>query len=121
MRINRKTLLILGVVAILIVGVGGLVLAAQSNGLILNQNDDDNGSEIGENEGSATAADATLTQDEAIAIAEAERNSTATAIELEREHGKVIYSIELADGSEVEVDANTGDILQIEGAGSDSD
>ena len=120
MKINRKILLPLLIAALLVLAVGAAVLVNAQD----SQPGPDTGEadEVGgESESQALPADVTLTQDEAIAIAEAERGSTAAAVELEGEGGHALYSIELEDGSEVEVDANTGDILQVEGAGSDGD
>ena len=120
MKIHRKILLSLLIAALLVMGVGAAVLVNAQD----SQPGPDTGEteeEGGETESPASPSDAALTQDEAIAIAEAETGSTAAFVELENEGGSVIYSIELEDGSEVEVDANTGDILQVEGAGTDSD
>lgn len=114
MKNNRKTLLLIGALLILTI-TAGVLFAAQTTP---NTPDDD---EAGEVESQASASDATLSQDEAIAIAEAETGSTAAFVELERENGTVLYSVELEDGSEVEIDANTGDILEVEGAGADGD
>ncbi len=114
MKINRKTLLLVGALIILIV-TAGILLAAQT----LPPTPDDE--EAGEVESQASASDAALSQDEAIAIAEDYTGSTAAYVELERENGTVVYSIELEDGSEVEVDGNTGDILEVEGVGADDD
>lgn len=120
MRINRKILLPLLIAALLILGISfaALVTAQDAPSAPDTAETED---EAGEAEDPASASDATLTQDEAIAIAEAETGSTAAFVELENEGGTVLYSVELADGSELEIDANTGDILQVEGAGADDD
>ena len=122
MRINQKISLAVVLLAILVVtAVGGALVAAQDTtspaGATIIQSSDDEG----EKQTSASTSEAVLTEAEAVTIAEAERDSTATFVELEREGGIVVYSIELDDGSEVEVDATTGDILEIESAGSNDD
>lgn len=122
MRINQKISLVVVLLAILVVtAVGGALVAAQDTtspaGATIIQSSDDEG----EKQTSASTSEAVLTEAEAVTIAEAERDSTATFVELEREGGIVVYSIELDDGSEVEVDATTGDILEIESAGSNDD
>lgn len=118
MRINRKILLPLLIVALLVLGIVGAVLvyASQPAPDTVEAEDDE-----GEVESQASASEATLTRDEAIAIAEAETGSTAAFVELENENNTLVYSVELEDGSEIEIDASTGDILEIEGAGADSD
>lgn len=114
MKINRKTLLLVVALAILTVTTG-VLFAAQTT-----PNTPDT-EEEGEVESPASASDAALTEDEAVAIAEAHTGSTAAFVELERENGMVVYSIELEDGSEVEIDASNGDIVEEEGAGADDD
>ncbi|MBC8172219.1 MAG: PepSY domain-containing protein [Anaerolineae bacterium] len=123
MHINQKSLIAIVLLTLLLGTMGGVALVAaqgkpSSIDAPANQtgNDDE-----GEGETPASSSDAALTEAEAIAIAEAERSSKATFIELEHEAGLVVYSIELEDGSEVEVDASTGAILEIEGSGSDDD
>ena len=114
MKINRKGLLLLVALIVLTISAAALVAAQGSPPAP----DTEEGSET---ESQVSASDVALTQEEAIAIAEAETGSTAAFVELERENSTALYSIELKDGSEVEVDANTGDILQVEGAGGGGD
>jgi len=116
MKINRKVLLTLFIVTLVILGIGAAALVAAQGSQPDTDTEDDN-----ETESVAAPSDTTLTQEEAIAIAEAETGSTTAFVELEKEGGFVIYSIELEDGSEVEIDANTGDILEVEGAGANDD
>ncbi|MBZ0283123.1 MAG: PepSY domain-containing protein [Anaerolineae bacterium] len=121
MRINSKRLLSILVITLLALAVGGVMfVVAQDATLASNveilQNDTD---DIGDNATAAT--EVTLTQDEAIVIAEAARDTTAILVELESEHGVNVYSIELADNSEVEVNANTGEIIEIELPSIDND
>jgi uncharacterized membrane protein YkoI len=49
-----------------------------------------------------------------IVIAEEELLSTVMFVELERENGQLVFEAELEDGSEIEIDAENGDILEIE-------
>lgn len=112
MQINRKSLLIVMLIGLLVLAVGGTVLVAAQTELPATEVEADHDGDSVETP--ASAVDALLTEAEVMAIAQAERGSTVVASELEREGGVVIYSIELADGSEVEIDANTGAILQTE-------
>ena len=119
MRINRKTGLLL-LAALLLLGISAAALTfAQDAGSA----PDSGETEVNEggSEGAVSASAVKLTEAEAIAIAEAKAHSTYTAVELESEDGVALYSIELKDDSEVEVDANTGVILQVEVPGSDGD
>ncbi len=112
MTLNRKVLLAL--VALVIVSIfAGVLVAAQGSPPAPDTEAD------GEEESLASPSEAALTQDEAVAIAEEYTGSTAAFVELEHEGGTVVYSVGLEDGSEVEVDGNTGDILEVEGADDD--
>jgi uncharacterized membrane protein YkoI len=114
MKVNRKVLLAL--VALVVLSIfAGVLVAAQAPQPVPDTEED------GEEESLASPSQAALTQDEAVAIAEEYAGSTAASVELEHEGGAVVYSVELEDGSEVEVDGNTGDILEVEGAGGDDD
>ncbi|MEO5886201.1 MAG: PepSY domain-containing protein [Anaerolineales bacterium] len=66
---------------------------------------------------------AAITQEEAEAIALAQYpDAKVLATELENEGGTLLYSIELDNGAEVEVDANTGTVLPAEAeTGAESD
>lgn len=56
-----------------------------------------------------------LSREDAIGIAEGEYpGETAHEVELEVEAGVAVYSVELSNGMELEIDANTGEILQTE-------
>ena len=60
-------------------------------------------------------AQAQLSEDEAAQIAMAEfPGSSANEVELEEEDGLAIYEVTLSNGYEVEVDGNTGDIVETE-------
>lgn len=64
---------------------------------------------------SASAQQGQLTADEARTAAEAASpGATATDVELEREGSKDVYEVQLDNGMEVEIDAVTGEILEIE-------
>ncbi|MCI0710267.1 MAG: PepSY domain-containing protein [Chloroflexi bacterium] len=122
MRTNQKSLLSIFLISLLLVIVGGAVLvAAQDTAPSAEASGIQNGDDNGEAETPASASDAVLTEAEAVAIAEAERGSTATYVELERERGVTLYSIELTDNSEVEINANTGEVIEIELPGTDND
>jgi uncharacterized membrane protein YkoI len=120
MRTNSKYLMITLLLILLVSAIGGaaLVMAADATSLVPAFEE---GEKEGEDERPASASEARLTEAEAIAIAEAARSSTARYVELEREGGIVVYSIELEDGSEVELNADTGDIVEIELPGQDDD
>lgn len=63
-----------------------------------------------------------LTRAEAEQIALADYpGATVTEVELEKEHGNVHYSVEMSNGVEVEVDGNTGQILEVEHGEDDRD
>jgi uncharacterized membrane protein YkoI len=122
MRTHQKSLLSIFLISLLVVVVGGAVLvAAQDAAPSAEASGIQNGDVNGEAETPVSASDAVLTEAEAVAIAEAERGSTATYVELEREHGVTLYSIELTDNSEVEINANTGEVIEIELPGTDND
>ena len=82
---------------------------------------EDDGDNETEDESPIPAGEATLTEAEAIAIAVAERGTQSKRVELERERRRLVYSIEMVDGSEVEIDADTGTIIEVEPPGSDQD
>lgn len=73
--------------------------------------------------GAALKDQAAITQEEAEAIALAQYpDAKVVATELENEGGTLLYSIELDNGAEVEVDANTGTVLPTEAeTGAESD
>ena len=83
--------------------------------------DGDGEADDGENESRLSPSEVTLSEAEAISIAESETGSSAGKVELERERRRAVYSIEMADGSEVELDADIGKIIEIEAPGSDND
>lgn len=57
----------------------------------------------------------TLSREDAIGIAEGEYpDATAHEVELDVEAGIAVYSVELSNGMELEIDANTGELLQSE-------
>jgi uncharacterized membrane protein YkoI len=114
MKINRKFLLALG--GLIVLGIFAAALVAAQGSQPAPDTEED-----GEEESLTSPSEAALSQDEAVAIAEQYTGSTAAFVELENEGGTVVYSVELEDGSEVEVDGNTGDILEVEGAGADDD
>ena len=65
---------------------------------------------------------ATISPEEAQATAEAANpGSTATEVELDDENGSLVYSVELDNGLEVQVDAGDGTILHTEQAGDEAD
>ncbi len=73
-----------------------------------------------------TAADATgLTEEQVIEIALAEVAGEVEDVDLERHKGKQIYEIEILaeDGTEMEVEisAETGDVLRVKAEGEDCD
>ena len=60
-----------------------------------------------------TATDATTTLEEAIAKAKALfADKTVAKTETEQEHGTTVYEIKFTDGSEVEIDATTGEVIE---------
>ncbi len=117
----KSRLLIIAAVLILVMLAGAALVTAQKLPSSVTPGQGANISDDSGDETPASPADAQLTEAEAIAIAEAERGSTATFVELEREGGLVIYSIDQADGSEVEVDASSGAIVEVELADGNDD
>ena len=67
-----------------------------------------------EQEGAHLAAEAALSIEEAIAIASEEVEGRAGEVELEREGGRLLYEIEFDSGYEVELDASTGEVVEVE-------
>ena len=66
--------------------------------------------------------DASLSEDEAIQIAIAEfPGTTSTSVDLEEEDGRAVYEINLSNGYEVEVDGNSGQVLETEASDDNSD
>ena len=82
--------------------------------------DDDDASE---SNGADLQSQAGITQEEAEAIALAQYpGAKIIASELENENGTLLYSFDLDNGQEVELDANTGTVLPAEAeTGADSD
>lgn len=110
MKLNRW--IALAAIALLVVGALGAIayiVFAQGPGT-----DRDEASESQDN--SAVLQDqAAITQEEAEAIALAQYpDAKVLATELENEGGTLLYSIELDNSAEVEVDATTGTILPAE-------
>ncbi len=94
-RIGKRTILALFV--------SGILLAGVLIGVFMNA------------PRSANAQQSQLTPDEAKAAAEAESpGATATDVSLEREGSVDVYEVQLDNGMEVEIDAATGEILEIE-------
>jgi len=59
------------------------------------------------------ATEAAITLEEAIAKAKALfADKTVAKTETEQEHGKTVYEIKFTDGSEVEIDAATGEVIE---------
>jgi uncharacterized membrane protein YkoI len=74
----------------------------------------------GEDESSPTAAEAKISQEQAEKIALAQvPGGTVKEAELEREHGKLVWSFDIATADsrhmmDVEIDAETGAVLEVE-------
>ncbi len=110
MKINRW--IALAAIALLVVGALGAVVYrvyAQAS-----TTDSDGVSESQDN-ASALQGQAGITQEEAEAIALTQYpGAKVVATELENEGGTLLYSIELDNGAEVEVNANDGTLLPAE-------
>jgi uncharacterized membrane protein YkoI len=66
--------------------------------------------------------DANLSEEDAIQIAIAEfPGTTSTSVDLEDEDGHAVYEINLSNGYEVEVDGNSGQVLETEASDDNSD
>ena len=73
-------------------------------------------------ESAALAGQATLTSDQAQAAAlAANPGATVVKVELDNENGKLVYSVELSNGSDVKVDAGNGAILYTDTAGNNEE
>jgi len=110
----------LATIVLLVVGAMGVITYtafAQGSGT-----DDDEASES-QDSGAALQGQAAITQEEAEAIALAQYpGAKVLATELENEGGTLLYSVELDNGAEVEVEANTGTVLPAEAeTGAESD
>jgi uncharacterized membrane protein YkoI len=118
MKIKRW--IALALIAMLVVGAMAAVTYttfAQGSGT-----DNDDASETQDNS-TTLQARAVITQEEAEAIALAKYpGAKVAATELENEGGTLLYSIELDNGAEVEVDATSGTVLPEEAeTGAESD
>jgi uncharacterized membrane protein YkoI len=63
------------------------------------------------------AADPAISEDEAKAIAEEETGGVAGDVTTEKEDGKLVYEVQVTTDqgpAEVEIDANTGEVLEVE-------
>ncbi len=110
MKINRWIALV--AIALLVVGALGAVVYS-----VYAQGPTADGEEASESEDNNPALqDQTgITREEAESIALAQYpGASVLATELEKEGGRLLYSIELDNGAEVEMDANDGTILPAE-------
>ena len=112
MKINKW--IALAMIALLVVAALGAITYttfAQGTG----GNDDGNEASESQDNGAVLQDQAAITQEEAEAIALAQYpDAKVLATELENEGGTLLYSIELDNGAEMEVDANTGTVLPAE-------
>lgn len=110
MKINRWIALV--AIALLVVGaLGAVVYSVYAQGPIT---DGDEASETQDNN-PALQGQAGITREEAETIALTQYpGAKVLATELEKEGGRLLYSIELDNGAEVEVDANDGTSLPAE-------
>jgi uncharacterized membrane protein YkoI len=110
MKINRW--IALAAIALLVVGaMGAIVYNTYAQGPTTD------GDEVSESQDNnpALQGQAGITPEEAEAIALAQYpGAKVVATELENEGNVLLYSIELDNGAEVEVDANTGTVLPAE-------
>jgi uncharacterized membrane protein YkoI len=110
---KRKWLIGSGVVGVLAVALllGGLVMGVFAQTSPVSSAID---------QASTLFSDPTITADEAkAAVLEAYPGTTATEVELEKEHGVLVYEVELNNGLEILVDADTGAVLGPEQEGAD--
>jgi uncharacterized membrane protein YkoI len=67
-------------------------------------------------------ADADLSRDEASAIAQAEvPDASVLSIELDDEDGRAVYEVELSNGYDIEIDGDSGQIIERDGPDGDDD
>jgi uncharacterized membrane protein YkoI len=112
MNMKMKRWIALAAIALLVVGaLGAVVYNAYAQGPTT---DGDEASESQDNN-PALQGQAGITSEEAEAIILAQYpGAKVVATELENEGGVLLYSIELDNGEEVEVDANNGTLLPAE-------
>jgi len=87
------------------------------SGVILNidaADDTESGADQMDSSDAVAPATTGITADEAQAIAETETGSTTLAVEFDVENGVQIFEVEMADGTDVQVNANDGTIILIE-------
>jgi uncharacterized membrane protein YkoI len=110
MKINRW--IVLTTIALLVVGaIGAVAYTAYAQG----PTTDGNESSESQDNNPALQGQAGITQEEAETIAlTGYPGAKVLGTELENEGGVLLYSIELDNGAEVEVDANAGTILPAE-------
>lgn len=83
---------------------------------LITTEDNDDGNENESDESCGLLDDAAFTLDEMIQMAEAEVGGTVINIELENENGGLVFGATTTSGLEVEFDADTGELLEIERA-----
>ena len=87
---------------------------AKDGGILYIELVDNGAAEVAQNEAAAQGG-INITAEEAKEIAEkAFDGARAVELELERENGGLVYEVELDNGSEIEIDAATGHILEID-------
>lgn len=110
MKINRW--IALASVALLVVGVLGAIAYTAYAQAPITGGDEESESQ---DSGAALQSQAGITREQAQALAIAQYpGAKVRATELENEGGILLYSMELDNGAEVEVDANTGTVLPAE-------
>lgn len=120
MKINR--FIALALIALLVVSAMGVITyrtLAQTPSTD-SESADDGGAEDGDN--AVLQGEAVLTAEEAAAIVQAKYpDANIVETELENESGTLVWSVELDNGYEAEVDAQDGTILSESGEEADGD
>jgi uncharacterized membrane protein YkoI len=91
-------------------GLLGLLIAGTSAFAIASQNNDEQSAKL--------ISEAVMTVDQAMSIALTEVPGKVTETEIEKEDGKLIWEVSVLDAQnrtfELEIDANSGEVLDIE-------
>ena len=98
--------ILLGLVALLIVGTSAFVGASLDSRIF-----------IGDEDEAQHTGDAVITPEEAIAIAEDYLDGTAISVELENEDGYLVYGVHIVNENgkyDVKIDAGTGEVLKVD-------
>lgn len=83
-------------------------------------NEADEGNETESADENMSAPAGSITKDEAIAIAQAKADGAVLDVEVDKDGDTVVYEVELDSGTDVAVNAATGDVIRVEARDADN-